>query len=107
MTITEDKILKELKHIMKNGVSVQERIRAQAILLSNDGKRSQEIVAFFEVTQRIIFQWFKDFKTDGIASLKCSKGRGRKLLLHTKEQGVNATLEKLFAQIGFKLPSRI
>lgn len=85
MTITDEKILQELKHIMKNGVSVQERVRAQAILLSNNGTKSQEIADFFEVTRRTVFQWFKDFKTDGVASLKCSKGRGRKLLLHTEE----------------------
>jgi len=85
MTITEEKILKELKYIMKNGVSVQERVRAQAIILSNNGKKSQEIADFFDVTQRTVFQWFKDFKTDGVSSLKCSKGRGRKLLLHSEE----------------------
>jgi len=85
MKITDTKILEELKQIKKNGKSVQERIRAQGILLSNDGKKSQEIADFFEVTQRTIFQWFKDFKTDGIASLKCSSGRGRKRLLNTNE----------------------
>ena len=86
MKITEAKILEELKDIRKNGKSVQERIRAQGILLSNDGKKSQEVAEFFEVTQRTVFQWFRDFRTDGISSLKCSDGRGRKLLLHSEEQ---------------------
>jgi len=86
MKITEEKILEELKQIRKHGKSVQERMRAQGILFSNDGKKSQEIADIFEVTQRTVFQWFKDFKTDGIASLKCSDGRGRKLLLHSDEQ---------------------
>ena len=86
MTIREAEILEELKKIKKNGTSDQERVRAQAILLSNDGKKSQEIADIFKVTQRTVFQWFKDFKTDGIASLKCSDGRGRKLLLYSDEQ---------------------
>jgi len=81
----EAKILEELKRIKRNGKSAQERMRAQGILLSNDGKKSQEIADFFEVTQRTVFQWFKDFKTEGIASLKCSNGRGRKRLLNTNE----------------------
>ena len=85
MKITEEKVLEELKHIKKSGKSAQERTRAQGILLSNDGKTSKEIAAFFEVTQRSVFQWFKDFKSEGISSLKCSNGRGRKKLLNKDE----------------------
>jgi transposase len=85
MKVTETKILEELKKIKKNGKSAQERIRAQAILFSNDGKKSQEIADLFEVTRRTVFQWFKDFKSEGIESLKCSDGRGRKRLLNTDE----------------------
>jgi len=83
MKVTESKIIEELKRIKKHGKSVQERMRAQGILLSNDGKKSQEIADFFEVTQRTVFQWFRDFKSEGIESLKCSHGRGRKRLLNT------------------------
>jgi len=85
MKITEAKTLEALKQIKKNGKSAQERMRAQGILLSNDGKKSQEIADVFGVTQRTVFQWFKDFKSEGIASLKCSNGRGRKRLLNTNE----------------------
>jgi len=86
MKITEVKILEELKEIRRNGKKAQERIRAQAILFSNEGKKSQDIADYFEVTQRTVFQWFRDFKIDGISSLKCSGGRGRKLLLYSDEQ---------------------
>jgi len=86
MKIEDTNIIEELKQIKKNGKSAQERIRAQGILLSIDGKKSQEIADFFEVTQRTVFQWFRDFRIDGISSLKCSDGRGRKLLLHSDEQ---------------------
>jgi len=70
MKITEVKILEELKQIRKNGKSAQERMRAQGILFSHNGKKSQEIANFFEVTQRTIFQWFKDFKLDIPSVLK-------------------------------------
>lgn len=86
MIITEAKILEELKQIRKNGKSAQERMKAEGILFSNDGKKSQKIADFFEVTHQTVFQWFRDFKTDGISSLKCSNGRGRKLLLQSDEQ---------------------
>jgi len=82
MTVSDIKILEQLKDIKKNGAKAQERMRAHAILLSNDGKKSQEIANILEVSQRSIFQWFKDFKTDGTSSLKCSEGRGRKRLLN-------------------------
>lgn len=85
MKVTDIKILEELKKIKKNGKSAQERMRAQGILLSDDGKKSQEIADFFEVTQRTVFQWFRDFKNEGIESLKCSHGRGRKRLLNTDD----------------------
>lgn len=85
MKITETKILEELKRIKKNGKSAQERIRAEAILFSNDGKKSHEIAAIFDVTQRTVFQWFRGFKNDGVESLKCSDGRGRKRLLNSDE----------------------
>lgn len=85
MKITETKILEELKQIKKSGKTSQERIRATGILLSNEGKKSQEIADILEVTQRTVFLWFRDFKNEGIVSLKCSPGRGRKRLLNANE----------------------
>ena len=37
------------------------------------------------MAQRTVFQWFSDFKNEGIVSLKCSPGRGRKRLLNANE----------------------
>jgi len=81
MKITDKQILKKLIDIRDNGKSKQERSRAGAILLSNNDVHLNEIAIIFDVTNRSVFGWFKDFKNDGLSSLKCKKGRGRKLLL--------------------------
>lgn len=78
MKIEDEKIIQILLQTSKNGKSKQERIRAHALILSNKGKKSQELADIFNVTQRTIFQWFKDFKELGINSLTQQSGRGRK-----------------------------
>jgi transposase len=65
-----------------HGKTKQERVRSHAILLSNDGKKVKELVEIFSVSQRTVFQWFKDFKDRGIESLSCQSGRGRKTILN-------------------------
>ena len=82
MTITDKEILKELRAIRDNGKSKQERTRAGAILLSSNDVHLNDIAKIFNVTTRSVFGWFKDFKDDGMSSLKCKAGRGRKLLLN-------------------------
>ena len=69
MKIEDTKILEKLLEISKNGKSKQERVRAHALILSNDGRKSQEIANIFDVTQRTVFQWFKDYKEIGLDSL--------------------------------------
>lgn len=78
MKIEDEQILQKLSEISKNGKSKQERIRAHALILSNDGRKSQELATIFDVSQRTIFQWFKDFKEIGFDSLVQQSGRGRK-----------------------------
>jgi len=78
MKIEDIEKLQKLLELSKNGKSKQERIRAHAIILSNDGRKSHEIATIFDVTQRTIFQWFKDFKELGLDSLIIQSGRGRK-----------------------------
>jgi transposase len=78
MKIEDEQTLQKLSKISKNGKSKQERIRAHALILSNDGRKSQELATIFDVSQRTIFQWFKDFKETGLDSLAQQSGRGRK-----------------------------
>lgn len=81
MKIRDEAILNELIDRRDNGKSKQERTRAGAILLSNSDVHLNDIAKIYGVTTRSVFGWFKDFKEDGISSLKCKSGRGRKLLL--------------------------
>jgi transposase len=81
MKIIDKQILKQLIDIRDNGKSKQERTRAGAIILSNSDVHLNDIARIFNVTTRSVFGWFKEFKDDGISSLKCKTGRGRKLLL--------------------------
>jgi len=81
MRIEDEEILQRLSEISKRGKSKQERIRAHALVLSNEGKKSQDIATIFNVTQRSVFQWFKDFRETGLDSLVQQKGRGRKTKL--------------------------
>ena len=85
MKIEDTKILEELLLISKNGKTKQERVRAHALILSNDGRKSQEIANIFDVTQRTVFQWFKDYKELGIDSLTQKVGRGRKTKLSVEK----------------------
>jgi len=78
MRIKDEAILQKLLEISKNGKSKQERIRAHALVLSNEGRKSHEIATIFDVTGRTVFQWFKDFKEHGLNSLAQQSGRGRK-----------------------------
>lgn len=81
MRIEDKDIIKRLLEISKNGKSKQERVRSHAIILSNEGKKSHEIAEIFDVSQRSVFQWFRDFKDIGFDSLVQQKGRGRKTKL--------------------------
>lgn len=85
MKITDIEILVKLEEIKSNGKSKQERQRAHALLLSNNGMIKDDIAKVFGVSQRSIFGWLKAYKEKGLASLKCQDGRGRKLILNSKE----------------------
>ncbi len=82
MKITDEKILKQLSHFRDHAKTKQERHRSHAILLSNNGKSVGELSEIFAVSQRTIYNWFKDFKAKSIDSLACQKGRGRKPILN-------------------------
>jgi len=85
MKITDEEILKRLEYISQNAQTKQERRRAHALILSNNGKKSHEIAEIFGVSQRTVFNWFKDFKAKGLDSLPQQKGRGRKAKLSVEK----------------------
>lgn len=123
MKITDEKIIKELIQIKNHGKTKQERVRSHAILLSNDGKTSKELAEIFFVSQRTVFQWFRDFKERGIESLSCQSGRGRKTILnvvkdkdiiekqivahpHQPKKAYALVLEELQIEMSYKTFSR-
>jgi len=52
----------------------------------------KELSEIFDVSPRTIYQWFKNFEDEGIDSLACKSGRGRKLLLDADKH--KKTIEK-------------
>lgn len=82
MKIT-DEILKELEYLKDKAKTQQERKRAHALVLWNNGKSKDEIAEIFGVSKRTIYNWINDFKATAIESLAIKKGRGRKPLLNT------------------------
>jgi len=85
MKINDTEILDKLAYTRDNGKSKQERQRAYALLLTNDGISKAKIANILGVSIRSVFGWLKAYKDEGMSSLKCKSGRGRKLLLNSKE----------------------
>ena len=77
--------IKELEDIIKNDSRYRSRNRAQAILLSNQGKTTNELVNIFGVSQRTVYRWFNRFSQITISALHDLEGRGRKATLNGKE----------------------
>jgi len=80
-----NKIVEELKNIVKNGKTLQIRQRAHAILLSNNGVTVKEICKIFDKSTRTLYRWFDRFKEEQIEKLADEKGRGRKAALNEND----------------------
>ena len=117
MEITEA-IINQLKEL-KNSNCKKERIHSHAIILLNNGKCVKEVAEIFDVTERSVNNWIKNFKKDGIASLSRKSGAGRKAILnenehkdiidkyivkypHQPKKAYALTLEKLSIQMSYK-----
>ncbi len=85
MKITDQKILDKLSELKKCGSSKQEHYRSHAILLSNDGKSVKEIAKIFDVTDRTVYNWIKEWDNRGLESVYRRKGDGRKPLLTAED----------------------
>jgi transposase len=73
-----DEAMKSLEEIVKNDSRYRSRHRAQAILLSNQGKSVNELIDIFGYSQRTIYRWFDRFSHNNVSSLHDLGGRGRK-----------------------------
>jgi len=76
-----DEAIKSLEEIVKEDSRYRSRHRAQAILLSNQGKSVNDLVNIFGYSQRTIYRWFNRFSYDNVNTLHDLGGRGRKPFL--------------------------
>ena len=77
----DNKIIKELEKIVKEDKHYKSRYRAQAILLSNQGKNVNELANIFGCKIRTIYRWFDRFEEKRVEGIFELKGRGRKPIL--------------------------
>lgn len=80
-----DKEQRQLEEMRKSDSNYRERDRAASVLLSYRGYRPQEIADIFEVSRRIIYQWFDNYRDFGIEGLETKEGQGRKPILKKNE----------------------
>jgi len=85
ITELDEQTIKELERIVKEDERYKSRYRAQAILLSNQGKNVKELSDIFGCKIRTIYRWFNRFESEKIEGLYELKGRGRKPLLTIEE----------------------
>jgi transposase len=77
----ENKTIKDLEKIVKEDKHYKSRYRAQAILLSYQGKNVNELADIFGCKIRTIYRWFDRFELKEVAGVYELEGRGRKPLL--------------------------
>lgn len=80
-----DNTIRTLQDVLKTETRHKSRTRAQALLLSNQGKKIPALVDILGVSQRTIYRWFDRFTQDDISTLHELVGRGRKPILKLKE----------------------
>jgi len=91
-----DEIKSELARIEKEESRYKSRYRAKAILLSNEGKKVEEIANIFKCNIRTIYRWYDRFEKEKIDGIYELKGRGRKpkLTIENDEKRVKEYIKK-------------
>jgi len=88
----DEVLMKELEIIIKEDKRYKSRYRAQAIILSNQGKSVNELAEIFGCEIRTIYRWFDRFEAEKVEGVYELKGRGRKAIL-TKEDDAKKVKE--------------
>ena len=83
----DEEIIKELEVIIKEDKRYKSRYRAQAIILSNQGKSVNELADIFGCKIRTIYRWFDRFEAEKVEAVFELKGRGRKPILTIEKDG--------------------
>lgn len=92
----KEELIAQLQEIIRTDDRHKSRMRAQAILLSNQGKKITEIVDIIGYSQRTIYRWFDRFFQEDITTVHELKGRGRKpqLTIQEHEDSVKIHIKK-------------
>jgi len=85
ITELDEATIKELERIVKEEERYKSRYRAQAILLSYQGKSVNELADIFGCEIRTIYRWFNRFSSESVEGVYELKGRGRKPILTIEE----------------------
>ena len=81
--------IKQLQEVIKTDKKHKSRMRAQALLLSNQGKKVTDIVTIIGYSQRTLYRWFDRFHQDNINTVHELAGRGRKPKLTISRHGAS------------------
>ncbi len=93
----KQELIVQLKEVIKTDSRYKSRIRAQALLLSNQGVKIPEIIKIVGCSQRTLYRWFDRFNQDSISTVHELVGRGRKPKLTIAEHAslINTHIKKL------------
>jgi len=106
---------KMLNRIYKFSKNHEVRRRAQAVLLSYDGKTIEELILIFKVTRKTIYNWFTSWEDKKLIGLYNRKGRGRKPLfkllqkqeviqwVKTNPKNLNTVVNKINQEWGIRV----
>ena len=74
----KQELITQLKEVIRIDSRHKSRMRAQALLLSNQGVKIPEIIKIVGCSQRTLYRWFDRFNQDNINTVHELVGRGRK-----------------------------
>lgn len=92
-----------LNEVWKEGGTHRQRQRAQALLLSDQGKTIEELAAIFRVDRDTVSRWIKQWEAKGMESLSDAPRSGRP----SKMEEVFQALEEIFSHPGPNLKAAI
>jgi transposase len=82
----------------KTGKKATFRQRCHYILLSDQGKKVEEIADIYQVSRQAITGWFNRFESKGISGLHTGKGKGRPPIIRIDNETEIKRIEELVEQ---------
>lgn len=79
----------------KTGKKATSRQRCHYILLSDQGKKIQDIADIYQVSRQSVARWFDRFEANGISGLHTAKGKGRPQIVRIDNETEMKRIEEL------------